>query len=690
VIARELIPIALATATLGLAGAGCAEERGVAEAAGADDTPRLLVLGIDGMDPVLLSQLLAEGRMPSFAAVAARGAFRPLGTSIPPQSPVAWSNVICGADPGTHQIFDFIHRDPAPGPSVTGVLPYLSTSRVVAPARDWSVPLGDWRLPLVGGHVELLRRGHAFWDPLLAAGLDVTVYRMPANYPAPPAPGGGRFRCLCGMGTPDLLGTYGEFTFFSPHVPEEGRLVPGGRLIHLTLDEHAATVQLPGPENFLRRRGEGDEAASPPLVEPLHVARDPERPVARITVDDRPVLLNEGEWSDWVPVDFQTGIPAGAALGAMQLPISSRAIVRFYVKQVHPDLEIYVSPLNLDPLQPQNPIARPGDFAAELARRHGRYYTAGIPEDTKALRAGVLDEDEFLAQTRLLIDERIAQYRDALARFTEQDCLFFYFGHTDQLSHIFWRDRDPEHPGRRSEEAERYGTLIDDLYVEMDGLVGEALQVLDENDTLLILSDHGFSSFRRGFNLNTWLLRNDYLRLQNPRLQTTYRYLAGVDWQETRAYGLGLNALYLNMAGREQAGVVEPAERDALLERLREELLEIRDRDGAVVIDRVYRVDELYPGADPLVGPDLLVGYARNYRASWATAEGAMPRAVIEDNLDRWSGDHCIAGHLVPGVIVTTRPLLVDDPDLTDVAPTILGHFGVQAPPEMTGRDLFR
>ncbi len=645
---------------------------------------RVLILGIDGMDPKILDELMERGRMPNFARLAASGSLHPLGTSMPPQSPVAWSNFISGADPGVHQLYDFIHRDPAPDRGA--ILPFLSTSTVEPPSRDWALSAGKWRVPLFGEKTRLLRQGSAFWDDLLVHGVDCTIYRMPANYPPPESAGSGRFLCMCGMGTPDLMGSYGEFTFFTPTAPFGGRLVGGGRFVRLRLRDHHATAILKGPGNYLRTPN--DRGAVEELKIDFDIARDPVESVAKITIGDEVVLLNEGEWSDWVQIDFETGIPGSLALEAMQLPTSMPAIVRFYLKQVHPGLELYVTPLNIDPTRQINPVGTPTDFPEQVAQSCGLYYTTGIPEDTKALRSGALNEDEFISQVRVLVEERFRQYRYALQQF-DRGCLFFYFGHIDQLSHIFWRDRDAQHPAHDPAEAAKYGTVIEDAYVEMDGLVGEAIAALDDDDTLIVMSDHGFTSFRRGFNLNTWLLTNGYLTLTDPDRQAQSIYLSGVDWSATQAYALGLNALYLNMAGREKNGMVQPGEdRRALLKRLAAELTQVRDADGTRVIDSILIVEDAYPQADPSIAPDLLIGYADTYRASWATAEGGMPQELFQDNFDRWSGDHCIDASIVPGILLTNRKITMDDPTLSDLAPTILALFGIDAPDRMTGRNL--
>jgi predicted AlkP superfamily phosphohydrolase/phosphomutase len=663
--------------------AGC--HRAPTESASAA-SGRVLLVAFDGMDPRIVASLMAAGRMPNFARLAKMGSFSRIATSNPPQTPVAFSNIISGSDPGLHQVFDFIHRDPNPPDTNLPLRPYFSTAAAAASPRRWSIPLSSWQLPLSGSATELLRRGPAFWDYLVAQGIDTQVYYLPSNYPPRAPRGPGRFRMTSGMGTPDLSGSYGEFTLFTPNAPRQGRTVGGGRFVFLSMLDDRGRAELIGPANFLRT----PDAAG--VIEPmkllLNFVRDAEHRVAKITVCGATVLLNEGEWSEWIPVEFSAGIPGGSVLGAVGAPTSLRGMVRLFLKQAFPKFELYVSPVNIDPLQPVNNISIPASLAGVLARRHGRFYTLGIPEDTKALSHGALDEDQFQAQCELAMQERIAQYRQALAEFTS-GCLFFYFGATDLLQHMFWRDRDERHPGRVPEQAARYGHVIDDLYVGTDKLVGEALAAVGPNDLLIVLSDHGFTSFRRQFHLNSWLRDNSFLR-QSPAVATAQDAMfPGVDWSATTAYGIGMNGLYLNCAGREKHGVVRDDARRSLLAEIRDKLLDVHDHDGTPVVTKVTLTEDAYPAADPRIAPDLIVGYNDGYRASWDTVLGGMPPILVEDNLDRWSGEHLIDPDLVPGMLFTSRPITVSSPCVSDVAPTILAAFGIARPPQMTGQNLF-
>lgn len=644
---------------------------------------RVLVLAFDGVDPVILKSLIDSGQTPNLARVAQMGSFSKLKTSTPPHTPVAFSNIISGADASVHQIYDFIHRDLNPADPSEAVRPYFSTAETIAPESQRAISMGKWQLPLTGGETLLLRKGPAFWDYLIKAGFDTSIYYLPSNFPPGQPEGPGKFRCISGMGTPDLLGSYGEFTLFTSDVPHSGRTVDGGRFTYLRMRQHRGKADLTGPTDFLRK---SDTQIA--LKAPLEIVRDPQASVAKIAISGQLVLLNEGEWSDWIRVEFQSAIPGGSALAAMGAPTAMHGIVRLLLRKVHPQLELYVSPVNIDPLSPISPISTPGSFAPKLARQHGQFYTTGIPEDTKALTHNALNEDQFLEQSELVVGERIQQYRGALEDF-DRGCMFFYFGATDLVQHMFWRDRDPQHPGRIPAEVERYEKVVEDIYIGIDRQVGDALKTLAAEDTLIVMSDHGFTSFRRGFNLNTWLLENGFGKLINPNNQGKEMLFANTDWAATRAYGLGLNGLYLNLKGRERFGTVAKAEGRSLAKEIQDKLMKVRDEDGAKVFDRIDLVSEAFPGANPMIAPDLIVGYADSYRASWATVLGQMPKDIMEDNLDRWSGTHLTSPDIVPGMIVSNRKITNDNPSISDIAPTILREFGLKIPEQMTGKPLF-
>ena len=623
---------------------------------------KLIILGIDGLDPDLLAKFMAEGKMPNFARLAEQGSFRRLTTSIPPQSPVAWSNLITGMNAGGHGIFDFIHRDPK-----TFQL-YFSTSRVEGPKH--SLHIGSWVIPLGSGSAEQLRRGKAFWEILDEHGVPNYVYRIPANFPPITAKG----ETLSGMGTPDLRGTYGTFTFYTDDPTAAVGAVEGGDVVQVEVKNNRVAANLIGPENTFRKN-------SPPATQPFTVDVDPLEPVARIGLQDQQFVLKEGEWSGWVPVEFQLMPVIGNVKG----------ICRFYLKQTHPRFQLYVSPINIDPEDPALPISTPSSYSSDLAKQIGEFHTQGIAEDTKALTADVLDDKEFLEQSHTVLAEHRRAFDVEFPKFHD-GLFFFYFSSLDLNAHMMWRLTDPQSPAYDAALAAQFGSSLEEFYQQIDQVLGEVMPKVDDNTTLLVLSDHGFAPYRRSFNLNTWLLNNGYIARKEFAGGDTSEPFSDVDWSRTRAYGLGLNGLYLNVRGREREGVVESgAQADSLLREIRQKLLEVRDpKDGTQVITRIDLASEAYQGPYARSGPDALVGYNRGYRAGWKTILGAFPADVLEDNTNAWSGDHCIDFTKVPGVLLSNRKIEAQAPALTDIAPTILSEFGIAKTKDMMGQSVFQ
>jgi predicted AlkP superfamily phosphohydrolase/phosphomutase len=619
---------------------------------------RVIVLGFDGLDYGLTRDLMARGRLPNFARLAQRGTFAPLRTTIPPQSPVAWSTFMTGLDPGQTGIFDFIHRDPKT------MVPYLSTTRTEPSQR--TLRLAGWQFPLSGGSVESLRGGRPFWDVLEERGIETTVVRMPANYP----PSGTATRELSGMGTPDILGTYGTFSFYtSDPAALKVEALSGGVVYPVDAAGGVVHAALEGPTNPFKVEPSTVRAEFAAYVDAGHQ-------YVKLVVGDEERLLRVGEWSDWVPVEF-----------ALILSQTLRAQCRFFVKQLDPYFELYVSPLNIDPLAPALPISSPAGYAGELARATGRFYTQGMPEDTKSLKTGVLTTDEFLEQARIAGDETKKEYRYVLDRF-QDGLLFYYFGNVDQISHMMWRAMDPQHPAYNPDIDRQYAGVVEEAYTGLDAVVGETLSRMGEQDVLVVMSDHGFASWRRTFHLNDWLRENGYLAALDPRLANESVPFGSIDWSKTRAYALGLNSLYVNLRGREASGIVEPSERNALVAELSEKLTRTIDpKTGKPVISRMFRREDVGSrGRYDNIAPDLIVGYAKGTRGSDDSALGELGTEIFMDNTDPWSGDHCMDPDAVPGILLTSRALRKPAPTLQTLAGAILAEFGIDGFPALEER----
>lgn len=611
----------------------------------------LIVLGIDGMDPQITRDLLSRGELPHLAAMIERGGWSELETTSPPQSPVAWSTFITGEHSEGHGIYDFVHRD------AHHLSPYLSTSKVTPP--EHSLEIGSFALSFGSPDVSLLRGGTAFWELLERHGVPATVVKVPANFPPP---GTNVAESMSGMGTPDLMGTYGTYQLVTD---AEQRGSSSGIVHRISFGTgQRAHTSITGPADPL-------SADAIAMQLPLEIVRDPDADAALIRIGDRELILTAGEWSGWEPISFDPGLLAGEVPG----------MVRLYLRHARPEFHLYISPINLDPFDPAMPLSSPPAYATELARDIGRYYTQGMPEDTKAFSSGALDATEFLSIVDRVMTETEATMQRELARF-RGGVLFVYLSSVDQASHVFFRSLDPEAPPDERAHAD----VIPSLYRRVDRWIGQIAAGLDPSTRLVVMSDHGFAPYRTKVHLNTFLAHRGYLAILPPE-QRQPGPLGHIDWARTQAYGLGLNQVFVNLRGREGSGTVSPDERAVVISRLERDLLTLRDPDSGE--SAVTRVDRPPPGDFPGRAPDLIVGYRRGYRSSDESALGAVGDVVFEPNRDRWSGDHCMDPSAVPGVFISDRPMAAGAaPGLIDLAPTILHHFQIPPPPELAGRPL--
>ncbi len=654
-------------AAVGAGGYWLGIRRRVSRAAG----KKVIVIGIDGMDPRLCESMMKAGQLPHLARLRATGGFSDLGTSIPPQSPVAWANFINGAGPGSHGIFDFIHRHPHEQCSK----PFYSAAETLPGEGGWEV--GEYKLPLdfwPFNHkppaTVLRRQGEPFWDFLDAAGVPTTFYDLPSNYPPSPSKHG-HHRCLCGMGTPDMLGGYGTYQHFAEDGPGEPQDEEGGKRFPLSFEGETARASLVGPNNSLLR--------TPREVKvEFSIHRDRQANAAVIEVQGQRILLRPGQWSPWTRIDFNLTTP-------VFLPNKhASGIVRFYLQEVKPNFRLYVTPVNIDPSAPAAPLSEPPSFVQDLSKRLGLFYTTGFQEDHKARSNGVFSDDEFARQAGMVLEERLALFEQAVDDY-DDGLLFFYFSSSDLQSHIFWWTSDDKHPVRSAEEAKEAFGHVRQLYKKLDAVIGDLVDRYGSQATILVMSDHGFSNFAMQFNLNSWLRDQRYL---GPPECTSI--LKDVDWSLTQAYGLGINGLYINLKGRERDGIVEPGEEyEALLTDLTTRLEALTDLNtGQRVIRKVYRADQVYSGNATALAPDLIVGYYRGYRASWATCLGDLTPEVLLENNSAWSADHCADALEVPGVLFSNRPLRGGNPSLVDLAPSILAEFGLGTPASMIGKSV--
>jgi predicted AlkP superfamily phosphohydrolase/phosphomutase len=335
------------------------------------------------------------------------------------------------------------------------------------------------------------------------------------------------------------------------------------------------------------------------------------------------------------------------------------------------------------------PISHPSYYATYLAKRIGPYSTLGLAEDTWALNEGVIDDGTFLKLSYDIDAEREKMFLASLDRL-RGGTLSCVFDATDRIQHMFWRYFEKGHPAAQGRQDPEHKGAIEAIYRHNDAFVGRVMDRIKPGDLLMVLSDHGFTSFRRGCNINGWLLANGYLKLK-PGTDGSAEWLRDVDWSQTRAYALGLTGMFLNIKGREASGIVEPgAEAAALKAELAARLAGLVDQEkGTVAINELFETAKLYQG--PYLGnaPDFIVGYNAGYRVSWDCATGVVSGPVFEDNLKAWSGDHCVDPRLVPGIFLCNRRIDRKDPTLVDIAPTAMTLFGLEPPEHMEGHPLF-
>lgn len=623
---------------------------------------RIVILGFDGVDPDLVQTMLDAGELPNLKAVAEEGVFTPLESSNPPQSPTAWSSFITSRPAGGHGVYDFVKRNP----------------RTYAPMVGFGQPVhaqvdaqGQVTKPAA---FVTDRQGDSFWSVADKGGKRCKILSVPFAYPAESLEHG----CmLCGLGVPDIRGTQSTFFYFSDAFTdaEMADRLSGGERIQLAFDGDTAAVKLPGARDVAQRGFSFVEA-------PVSIKADRAAKSIVFSLPGNEIALKEGEWSGWIEWSFEV-TPS----------LTVQAISRIHLLECGEQVRLYMTCLQMNPRAQYIPMTAPESYGAELADRYGLFKTIGWIYDTHAMRQNVLPEDLFLEDVERTMSWREQLTLDEIDR-GDFDLLVSAWTATDRVAHLFWAHRDPEHPAYTAEGAAKYGKAVESTYQRMDAIVGKVRAKLNPEDTLLIMSDHGFHSFRREFNVNTWLIREGYLAVAGQTDPATAfsdeRYLQGFDWTRSKAYSVGLGGIYLNLKGREGRGIVEPGDADALMNEIREKLLALTDpKTGDKVFTNVFTRD-IFQGAATADAPDLQLGYAEGYQSSKDAAAGAAPKEVFADNMDKWSGEHAASDPaFTQGILFSNKPIAKEKPSLLDFGPTALTLLGVPVPPAYEGASLF-
>ncbi|HVS11581.1 MAG TPA: alkaline phosphatase family protein [Planctomycetota bacterium] len=751
---------------------------------------RVVLLGFDGADARTVSEMMARGELANLARLAERGTFAPLSTTNPSESAAAWAALGTGQNPAKTGVPGFVMRVLSPGERmpqpdfgfwilgeehpiesfegtpiptwsplalalvaglgaalvflvVFGLLlrlhkgPTLALSLALGAIAAWGAGALRGYLPPRMSKVGNPLQATPFWEVAARAGVRSVALDAAMAFDREPVEGA---RVLAGLGVPDALGTYMNFTVYTTDElwfaqrpgPETDTGSAGNRLKLLERDG-VLRGEVFGPPNTwrierlraqvveLEERLDGDQlsgrkqaelereldsledrlgaAQTEPVTLPLEVRKDG-KGRATVAIGGKEQSLAEGEWSDFYHLTFE-----------LNPLLKVRAIAR--VKILHldqPHFEMLLDPLQIDPAAPPfwQPISQPAGYAPELAKRNGTFETIGWACLNMPFKDGVIDPVTFMEDIEFTLRWRERMTLDALDR-GDWQLLFSCFSTPDRVQHMMYQYLDRAHPMYDEAAAAKTMTFFGEevalrdaipaIYRQVDRVVGEVMGRLGPEDTLLLCSDHGFQSFRREVHVNNWLAEKGYLvpveRIPSKRAADL---IGGyVDWSKTSAYSVGLGMVYLNLKGREGKGIVEPAEADALLRSIRQDFLDSTDPQTGEPFGReAYLAKEIHHGPFLDKEADLMLGFREGYRVSWGTTLGGLnversdggvltPAAVVTDNKKNWSGDHVsVDPELVRGIFFSSRKLRVPEGgvDLLHVAPTLLALLGVAVPPE--------
>lgn len=622
------------------------------------NTGRVVVVGFDGMDPELTNLYLSKGLLSNFSKLKEKGNFSKLQTTLPPISPVAWSSFSTGSNPAKHNIFDFL------APNRKNYTSYLSSVKISGSNKHLN--LGKYKFPLKKAKISILKKSKTFWKILGEHGIFSIILRVPITYPPEKFFGA----LISGMCVPDILGTQGTFTFYSSNSETHKEHI-GGQQIQVEIKNNSIETYIPGPNHpFLKEPVQ--------LRTKIKIFTENENKV-KLRVGKKTHVLEINKYSDWVEIPYKI-LPG----------IKINGIAKFYLKSVSPEFKLYLTPVNINPERPSLPVGTPKVFPIYMSKIIGKFGTLGLMEDTWALNEGIIDEQAFWDQSVEFFKEVENMFFQSLKK-VRKGALVCVFDLTDRTQHMFMRYLDSKHPANIGRDSDKYKNKILESYQLADNLIGKLNDELNDNDALIILSDHGFKQFQRGFNLNKWLLENGYLSLKDSSSESD-EWFENVNWNKTKAYGIGLNGLYINQKGRESEGVVNTGnEKKKLLNELKNKLLEVIDeKTGKRIMREIYITDEVYKGPYKENAPDLLLGFYTGYRISWDSVTGKICGNIIVDNTRKWSGDHCIDPREVPGILFSNRKLKTEDPRIIDIAPSILELLGIRKPGYMDGQPIIQ
>jgi predicted AlkP superfamily phosphohydrolase/phosphomutase len=601
---------------------------------------KVLLIGIDGMDPEISEKLMSEGKLPNFKKLADDGTFINLNTSYPPHSPVAWTTIATGTNPGKHNVFDFIRRNPE------NYMPELSLSKSAS--------------GLAGTEYSSYVKSDSFWRLTSNAGIQTDVIRWPVTFPPERIEG----NMLSGLGVPDIKGFLSGYSFYTENEIKQDE-TSADKVINIEREGNSIKTRVYGPRTT--KNNEVVEINVPMNIEIVDGK-------AKITVQEKSYLIEEKGWSYWIKAEFKI---------SMIKKVSG--IFKAYLKSTSP-FEMYITAVQIDPKKPVVDISYPKQYSKELAKEIGLYYTLGSPEETGGYIDERIDEEAFKKQIYQIEKEREAMFWERFNKFNEkeQGLLAFVFDASDRVQHCFWEEKVLE----GNDDELSINPFVEEYFIEKDKFLEKVLKEIDNETAILIVSDHGFTSFERAVNMNTWLYENGFLSLKKEITDENGGALFSyVDWENTKAYSVGFNSIYLNLKGREKNGIVENKEQvvDEIIEKLKSF---VDEKTGKNVVYKSYKSEEIHSGDYLKNSPDIIIGFNSGYRMDWKSPIGAFSKEIIVENKKVWDGDHLVDPFFVPGILFSNIKIKSNSSHQIDIAPTVLDMLGVKIPKNIDGKSL--
>jgi len=567
-------------------------------------TNRVVIIGMDGLDPNCLKNFSSQGLLPNFTKLIKTGFFSKLTTTTPPQSPVAWASFATSTSPAKHQIFDFIKRNK------NNYLPHLTFSH----ALNKENPI----------------KADSFWQKAKKKNIPTQTLFLPNTFPLPDTTD----TMISGMGTPCIDGTESTCHFYftqasAKEVDQEAR----SHLVVLPNQKKIKT-EIRGPKKLSAK-------GLTPITIPLELVI--KKNTLQIKVQNQTINLKPNKLSSWIEFNFKIN------------PFKRfHAIGKFFLKSINP-LKLYLSPLNFHPQNPPFSISQPKNFSAQLFNQHGHFATLGLPNDTWALEHNFLTSQIFLKEAHQIIVDREKIILNQLKNFSS-GLFVAYFNTPDPVQHMFYANSQ--------NKKDPHSSAIKNIYLRMDKTLSKINSLLEKDDLLIILSDHGFGPFNYEVHLNTILKEHSLLSLKSNTISN--EFLQNTNWNKTKAYALGFNSIYLNLKGRESEGIVSPKDKKKVIKKITAVLKNLKYQKKPVV-KNVYSKKDLGI-LERTDSPDIIVGYYQGFRASWKTAVGDLDKKAITKRTQKWSGDHLFDASEVPGILLSNQKLNLKSPSITDIA----------------------